>query len=114
MFSAPMLVDACKSATAVNRLKASPETLEISRGNRYSLSSLTVIAVNGADIAVPGLPIVLEVEDRVPPVLQLRSDDPDLNEGRVLAVGTGSFRMRVRTMCGEPFAETVIEGRVLR
>jgi hypothetical protein len=114
MFSAPTLVDVCKSATSVDRLKVSPETLELSRGNRYSLSSLTVIAVNGADITVPGLPIVLEVEDREPPVLQLRSDDPDLNEGRVLAIGTGSFRMRVRTICGEPFVETVIEGRVLR
>jgi hypothetical protein len=114
MFSAPMLVDVCKSSTAVDRLKASPGTLELSRGSRYSLSSLTVVAVNGADIAVPGLPIVLEVEDREPPVLQLRSDDPDLNQGRVLAIGTGSFRMRVRTMCGDPFTETVIEGRVVQ
>ena len=114
LFSAPALVDVCKSATVVDRLRVSPERLELARGSRYSLSSLTVIAVNRADIAVPGLPIVLEVEDREPPVLQLRSDDPDLNEGRVLAIGTGSFRMRVRTICGEPFVETVIEGRVAR
>jgi hypothetical protein len=111
-FSAPTLVDACQSATSVERLKVSPPTLELVRGNRYSLGSLTVVAVTAADIAVPDQPIVIEVEDREPPVLQLRSDDVDLNEGRVLAIGAGDFRVRVRTMCGGPYAETVIRGRV--
>lgn len=113
MFSAPSLVDACRSATVVERLEVAPQTLELSRGTRYSLNSLTVVAVNAGDIAVPGLPIVLEVEDADPPVLQIRSDDPDLNEGRVLAMGTGEFRMRVRTMCGTQYAETVIKGLVV-
>jgi len=112
MFSAPALVDACQSATSVARLEVAPMTLELMRGNRYSLSSLTVVAVNGADVAVPDQPIVIEVEDTDPPVLQIRSDDPDLNEGRVHAVAAGEFRMRVRTMCGGPYAESVITGRV--
>ena len=114
MFSAPSLVDACKNATAVRRLDVAPDALELLRGNRFSLDSLTVVAVDDADIAVPGLPIVLEVEDTEPPVLQLRSDDPDLNAGRLLAIGTGEFRLRVRTICGPPYAEIVVKGRVLQ
>ena len=112
MFSAPALVDACRTTTPVDRLEVAPRTLELLRGSRYSLSSLSVVAVNRSDIAVPGLPIVLEVEDRDPPILQLHADDPDLDEGRMLAVGTGEFRVRVRTICGNPYAETVITGVV--
>ena len=112
MFSAPALVDACKEIKIVERLEVAPQTLELAVGTRYSLNTLTVVAVNGADIAVPGLPIVLEVEDTEPPVLQVRSDDPDLNAGRILAVAAGEFRMRVRTMCGTPYAETVVKCRV--
>ena len=111
-FSAPGLMAVCKTATPVERLEVSPMTLVLSRGNRYSLNSLTVVAVNSAEVAVPGLPIVIEVEDTEPPVLQLRSDDPDLDEGRVLAIGAGEFRMRVRTVCGVKFAQTVIKGLV--
>ena len=112
MFSAPALVAACKEIKVVERLEVAPETLELTLGTRYSLNTLTVVAVNAADIAIPATPIVLEVEDTEPPVLQVRSDDPDLDAGRIRAVGAGEFRMRVRTICGTPYVETLIKGRV--
>lgn len=111
-FSAPALGGVCQAAVVVRRLAVAPRTLELSRGTPYALNSLSVVAVDGSDVAVPGLPIVLEVEDRVPPVLALRSDNSDLNEGRLVAVDAGRFRIRIRTICGIPHAETVIEGIV--
>lgn len=111
MFSPPQLVEACRNTLPVARLKVEPAILELTQGNLYSLSSLTVVAVNGADVAVPGVPIVLEAEDTTPPVLQLRSDDPDLDEGRVRVIGTGRFRMRVRTTCGLPQAVAIVDAR---
>ena len=112
MFSVPTLMDACKLVVPVDRLEVEPDTLQLTVGNRYELNTLTVIAVDGRDVAVPAQPIVLEVEETDPPVVQLRSDDPDLNVGRLLAIGTGTFRMRVRTICGRSALEKEIQGRV--
>ena len=47
------------------------------------------------------------------PVVRLRSDDPDLNAGRLLTVAPGTFRMRVRTICVNSPAEVRITGRVV-
>jgi hypothetical protein len=112
MFSPSQFVEACRTAVPVARLEVEPDLLDLVLGNLYSLDSLTVVAVDGADIAVPGVPIVLEAEDTSPPVLQLRSDDPDLDQGRLRAIAPGEFRMRIRTTCGMPQAETIIRGRV--
>ena len=111
MFSAPQLVEACRTAVPVARLKVEPSELILTAGNLYQLSSITVVAVDAADIAVPDVPIILEAEDTNPPVLRLRSDDPDLDEGRIRVLGPGKFRMRIRTTCGLPQAETVVEAR---
>jgi hypothetical protein len=112
MFSAPQLVEACRTATPVARLKVEPSELTLTQGNLYQLSSITVVAVNAADIAVPAIPIVLEAEDTNPPILRLRSDDPDLDDGRIRVIGPGRFRLRIRTTCGMPQAETIVEARV--
>jgi hypothetical protein len=111
MFSAPQLVEACRTAVPVARLKVEPSELILTAGNLYQLSSITVVAVNAADLAVPGVPIVLEAEDTTPPVLRLRSDDPDLDQGRIRVLAPGKFRMRIRTTCGLPHAETIVEAR---
>jgi hypothetical protein len=112
MFSAPQLTEACRDPRIVERLKVAPERLEMAPDGRYSLSSLSVVAVNGADLAMPGIPIVLEAEEIMPPVIALRSDDPDLNQGRLHAVRPGRFQMRIRTMCAGPQVERIIEARV--
>ena len=112
MFSAPALGDVCQKAVVVKRLEVAPGSLELTRGTPYSLNSLSVVAVDRSDVAVPDVPIVLEVEDREPPVVALRSDNSDLNEGRLVGVDAGGFRMRIRTMCGTPYVEKVLEGVV--
>ena len=111
-FTASQLVEACKDPRVVDRLEVAPEMLEMREDGRYSLNTLSVVAVNGADVAMAGVPVVVEVEEVNPTVVALRSDDPDLNAGRLHAVRAGYFRMRVRTMCGTPHAERIIQGRV--
>jgi hypothetical protein len=44
--------------------------------------------------------------------VQLRSDDPDLDAGRLHVVGPGPLRVRVRTICGATNAEMTISGDV--
>jgi hypothetical protein len=70
------------------------------------------VAVGEAGAAVTDVPVVIEVEEVNPPLLQLRSDDPDLNAGRLLSVGSGTVRMRVRTMCSGSLAELTLTARI--
>lgn len=108
-FTTQQLIEACREAVPIERLEVLPSTLELMQGNVYALGTLTVVAVDAADVAQPNVPIVIEAEDTR--VLRLTSDDPDLNQGRLRVVGTGSFRMRIRAACGND-AEAIIEGRV--
>lgn len=112
MFTAPQLMKACQDVIPMARLRVVPATLQLTRGVRYTLSSLSVVAVNAADVEVPGVPLTIEAEDSEPPVLVLRSDDPDLDAGRLHALAPGRFRMRVRTICGVRPVEAVIDGIV--
>lgn len=111
-FTASQLVEACQDPLVVARLVVAPNPLELREGGRYELNTLSVVAINDADVAMSPMPIVLEVEESNPPVAQLRSDDPDLNAGRLHVLRAGEFRMRVRTMCGTPHAEVMVLGRV--
>lgn len=114
MFSAPSLVAACNKAVPVDRLEVEPQTLTLTRGTQYALNTLSVVAVSAADTALEAQPIVLEVEDSRTQILALRSDDLVLNQGQLLAVDVGPFLVRVRTMCGTAYAETVIKGQVVQ
>ena len=111
-FTSAQLVEACRDPRVVDRLEVAPDQLEMREDGRYALNSISVVAVNGAEVAIAGVPIVIEAEEVSPAVVVLRSDDPDLNVGRLHAVRAGYFRMRFRTMCGTPHAEKVILGRV--
>jgi hypothetical protein len=112
MFTAPDLVRACQNPRTVDRLKTATASLELQVGERFPLSSLTIVAVSASDVAMPDVPIAIEAEDAAPPILQLRSDDPDLNQGVLSSLNTGRFRLRIRTLCGIPGAETIINGRI--
>jgi hypothetical protein len=112
MFTAPELVQACGAARPVMRLRVAPDRLDLGVDERFPLARLSVVAINGADLVVPAVPVVFEAEDVLPAVLQLRSDDPDLNEGRIHSVAAGRFRIRVRTLCGTAGAEAAIRGSV--
>jgi hypothetical protein len=111
-FSASQVVEACKDPRVIERLEVSPNPVEMRTDGRYALNSLSVVAINAADVAIGGLPIVLEAEEANPPIIALRSDDPDLDAGRLHALRPGSFQLRIRTMCGTPHAEKLIEARV--
>jgi hypothetical protein len=106
-------VRACQQPVRVARLEVSPSRLEMMTGGRYELSSLSIVAIDEAGVSVPRVPIVLEAEETVPSRVQLRSEDPDLADGRLVAVEPGKFHVRIRTICpvGEA-AEKVITGRV--
>jgi hypothetical protein len=112
MFAAPELMRACQYPRTVDRLEVSSRELDLQVGERLPLSTLTIVAVNAADVAMDNVPIVIEAEDFSPPVLQLRSDDPELNQGVLSSLNGGRFRLRIRTLCGIPGAETTIRGRV--
>jgi hypothetical protein len=114
MFTANDLVDACRETRPVARLEVVPSVLELPVDGRYPLNRISVVAINPSGVAVvPGVPIVLETQDASPPIVQLRSDDPDLNAGVIHVVRPGTFRVRIRTTCGVPFAEVTIRGTVL-
>src|SRR5687768_11668474 len=78
MLPAPLLSEACEDPRIVRRLETPTETLSLRVGERFPLNTLAIVAVNAADEAmVPPIPIAIEALDTVPPVLELRSDDPD-------------------------------------
>jgi hypothetical protein len=112
MFAASDLTAACQSPRRIARLEAPTRSLELRVGDRLALNTLRVVAVGEAGSAVTDVPVVIEVEELTPPVVQLRSDDPDLNAGRLLSVGSGTVRVRVRTLCTSRPAELNIIARV--
>ncbi len=114
MFSAPDLAGACQSPRRVARLEAPARSVDLSVGDQLALSTLRVVAVGEAGRALSDVPVVIEAEDLDPALVQLRSDDPDLNQGRLRTVDSGTFRMRVRTLCTTTPAELIITGRVNR
>lgn len=115
MFAASQLVEACQESRRIRRLITSSPTLELQIGEPFPLENLNVVAVNDARLVVGGVPISIEAEDQAPPVLRLRSDDPDLNSGRIFPLEGGRFRLRIRTLCAAPpAAELIITGLAIQ
>ena len=112
MFSAYQLDTACRTPLRIARLETAGRSFDLQVGERLALDMLRIVAVNDANVAVPDVPVAIEVEETSPPVVRLRSDDPDLDAGRLLTVGPGTFRIRVRTICVNTPAEIRITGRV--
>ena len=100
MFSAPELEERCRVPVKAMQLVVRPSQLELAQGDVYPLDSLSVVAVDEAGVIVPRVPIAVEVEDVDPALVRLRSDDPDLLQGRVRVIGRGELEIRVRTICG--------------
>ena len=112
MFGASDLTSACQSPRRIARLEAPTRTLELRVGDRLALNTLRVVAVEETGTAVTDVPVAIEVEELNPPVMQLHSDDPDLNAGRLLSVGSGTARLRVRALCTSTPVELDITARV--
>jgi hypothetical protein len=113
LFSAFQLTEACREPVRVARLEAPARDLDLRVGDRLALSTLRVVAVNDANVAVAGVPVTIEAEERNPPVVVLRSDDPDLDQGRLHLVNAGTLRVRVRTVCAAVNQELTITGQIL-
>src|SRR5688572_18946529 len=75
MFPAYELMRACRDPRSVARLETATKSLDLQVGERFPLGSLSIVAVNFADAAMPAVPIAIEADDFSPPVLQLRSDN---------------------------------------
>jgi hypothetical protein len=113
MLSAPELVRACQDPRITQRLESPTRSLQLRLGERLPLNTLAIVAVNDANEAmVPPIPIAIEALDTSPPVLQLRSDDPDLNAARIYPLNLGTFRLRISSLCGIRPAQLIIDGLV--
>jgi hypothetical protein len=112
MFTPSELAQACQDPRPVARLQSPMKSLDLQVGERFALSELNVVAVNFADVAMGGVPIVIEASEGSPPVLQLRSDDRDLSQGRIYSLNSGTFQLRIRTICSGTAAQTTVVGRV--
>ena len=113
MFTANDLVAACREPKPVARLEAVPSVLDLPVEGRYPLNRISIVAISPQGVAiVPGVPVVLEAQDITPPIVQLRSDDPDLNAGVLHVVRPGTFNLRARTICGVQGIEITIRGNV--
>lgn len=113
MFSALQLTAACRTPRRVDRLEAPTRTVELRVGDALTLSTLNIVAIGDANNAVADVPVAFDAEERTPPIVSLRSDDPDLDAGRLRTLAEGRFRLRVRTICVNDAAEIMINGRVL-
>ncbi len=104
---------ACRTATPITRFELMPATLEMVVGGRYALDTLSVVAINAADLTVPDIPFAIEAEETSASVIALRTDDPDVRGGVLRALAPGNFRVRIRTTCGMPYVERILLGRVV-
>jgi hypothetical protein len=112
LFSPYQIQEACERPRRVDRLEAPARRVELRVGERLELRTLRVVAVGDGNILVPDVPLVIEAEEQNPPLVQLRSDDPDLAEGQLLTLNAGTFRVRVRTLCSATNAEMTLTGVV--
>jgi hypothetical protein len=103
----------CRVLPRVTRLETPSLNLQMQIGDPFALSGLTVVAIDDAGVIVAGVPLAIEAEDRNPPVLELRSADPDLGRGTLRPMNTGEFRLRIYTLCGVPGAEAVMSVKVV-
>jgi hypothetical protein len=104
---------ACRNLRRVVRLSTPSVNMQMQLGERLALGGLSVVAVDDADVVVPGVPLAIEAEDQSPPVLLLTADDPDRARGLLFTINTGDFKLRTYTLCGMPGAEAVIDVKVV-
>jgi hypothetical protein len=101
------------AARRIARLATPSLNLQMQIGEPFLLSGLSIVAIDDADLVVPGVPLAIEAQDQSPPVLQLRTGDPDLGRGALRTVNTGEFLVRSYTLCGVPGAEAIFNVKVV-
>ena len=100
-------------ARRIVRLATPSLSMQMQIGEQFRLSGLSIVAVDDANLVVSGVPLAIEALDQTPPVLQLRTNDPDLGRGWLRPVNTGEFLVRTYTLCGVPGAEAIFNVKVV-
>lgn len=103
----------CRGLSRIARLGTPSTRMLMQVGERFALAGLSVIAVDDAGIAVAGVPLAIEAQDRTPPVLELRKEDADLARGVLRPLNAGEFLVRIYPLCAIPAAETIINVKVV-
>ena len=109
-----VIAQACRlSARRIVRLATPSLNMQMQIGEQFMLSGLSIVAVDDADLVVPGIPLAIEAQDQAPPILRLQTGDPDLGRGALRTVNTGEFLVRSYTLCGVPGAEAIFNVKVV-
>jgi len=83
---------------ATTRLLARQQTMKVAVDEFFSFSGLKVIAVDATGLSIGPVPITLAVEESAPPWADLKAYK--LTGKNVRALRPGTFRVRIRTLCG--------------
>lgn len=114
MFSLPTFAELCSPLRPPGRLVVvTPEPLRLPTGQWFRYDRMVVLAVDSSGKVLPPVPIVIEVEETTPELLNLQSDmtaDPD---GKLLPVRAGNLRFRLRTICDGHVAATTVSAEVV-
>jgi len=110
MFSAPDLGRICAKSERPSKLVPQKVPITLRVGEWFPLGRVVIVAADASGRQLQPVPIMLEVEEKEPPLLNLRSDM--IAEARVLPVRAGSFRFRARTICSDPSVAVLLEATV--
>jgi hypothetical protein len=110
MFTAPTIRNTCAESGRPFRLLSPHGQVVLRVGEWFDLRRLVFVGLDRGGNVVRPAPISVEVEDKEPPLLNLRSDM--ISDGRLLGIRPGHFRFRARTICDESPVEVIVEAVV--
>jgi hypothetical protein len=111
MFSGSNFDKACEGSKVPFRLVSPNRLVTLRVGEWFPLSRFVVVGEDRSGDVLPSLPIMIEVERKEPPLLNLRTDMISTGRG-LLSIQTGRFRFRARTICEGTSAKVFIEAVV--
>jgi hypothetical protein len=111
MFSLSNFGETCKTSRSPFRLSSPNRIVTLRIGEWFPFRRLIIVGVDRKGDILPSLPISIEVEQKEPPLLNLRTDM--ISDGRgLLPIRTGRFRFRARTICDGTSADVFIQAVV--
>jgi hypothetical protein len=99
-FSAPDFESICASSPAPDQLTARDTHVELKIGETFSFRDLRVMALDSMGMPLDPVPIGLNMEAKTPAIVDFQQYRQ--STGPLVAIGTGEFRVRIRTLCSEP------------
>jgi hypothetical protein len=110
VFSLPNFNKTCQESKPPFRLASQNRLVTLRVGEWFPLIRLIVVGEDRRGNVLRPLPIMIEVERKEPPLLNLRTDM--ISDGRLLPIRTGRFRFRARTICEGTAADVLIQAVV--